>query len=297
MAPRSPRKSPRRSSGWLKRILVVLLVVVFVIPPAWTLFDRLLAPPVTPLMLIRLGQGHGLDYRWRPLSKISPAFVQAAIAAEDQRFCEHHGFDVQALQKAMAHNQQRPGKIRGGSTISQQTAKNVFLWPDRTFVRKGIEAYFTVLIETLWGKRRIMETYLNVVELGPGIYGAEAAAQRYFGVDAAHLTNVQASRLAAVLPDPLKWSADNPGPYVQRRSRHIGGAARFVRNDGLATCVGRLSGKVPNDLPVPDAPPPPPPKAQAAAPVQPPPAEPAASEPAASSEAPTSTPPEGGAAQ
>jgi monofunctional biosynthetic peptidoglycan transglycosylase len=293
MAPRSSKTPPRRRSGWLKRILVILLVVAFVIPPAWTLVDRFVPPPVTPLMLIRLGQGHGLDYRWRPLSKISPAFVQAAIAAEDQRFCEHHGFDVQALQKAMAHNERRPTKIRGGSTISQQTAKNVFLWPDRTFVRKGIEAYFTVLIEALWGKRRIMETYLNVVELGPGIYGAEAAAQRYFGVDAAHLTNVQASRLAAVLPDPLKWSPDNPGPYVQRRSRHIGGAARFIRNDGLAACVGRLSGKVPVDLPVPDAAPPPPPRKAAPAPAEPAPQE----EPAASSAPAPTAPQDAGAPQ
>jgi monofunctional biosynthetic peptidoglycan transglycosylase len=267
-----------------------LLVVVFVIPPAWILVYRFVPPPVTPLMMIRLGQGQGLDYRWRPLSKISPTLVQAAVAAEDARFCEHHGFDVQAMQKAMAHNERRPGRVRGGSTISQQTAKNVFLWPDRTFVRKGAEAYFTVLIEALWGKRRIMETYLNVVEMGPGIYGAEAAAQRYFGVDAAHLTNMQASRLAAIFPDPLKWSAENPGPYVQRRSRKIGGAAQTVRTDGLAACVGRLSGVVPVDLPEPDAAPPPPPRPRVPEPaLQPPPesetpaaaappAEPAASE-------------------
>jgi monofunctional biosynthetic peptidoglycan transglycosylase len=206
----APRARPRRRV--LRTLLIVLLVVVFVIPTAWVAVYRLVPPPVTPLMLLRLSAGHGLDYRWRPLSQISPALVQAAIAAEDARFCEHHGFDVQALQKAMAHNQRRPGKIRGGSTISQQTAKNAFLWPGRTFVRKGVEAYFTVLIEGLWGKRRIMETYLNIVEMGPGIYGADAAAHRYFGTDAAHLSNLQASRLAAILPDPLKWRATSPGP-------------------------------------------------------------------------------------
>ncbi len=220
--PTAERPGRRRRSGdLLGRVVLWLVILVFVAPLAWVAAYRLVPPPVTPLMLIRLPQGHGLDYRWRPISRISPALVQAAVAAEDARFCEHHGFDFTAMRKAMAHNERRPGRIRGGSTISQQTAKNVFLWPDRSYVRKGIEAYFTVLIEGVWGKQRIMETYLNVVEWGPGIYGAEAAAQRYFGTDAAHLTGLQAARLAAILPDPLKWSADNPGRYVQRRSGRI----------------------------------------------------------------------------
>ena len=278
MADRRPRSRnkpvrvrPRRH--WLRTLLIALLVVVFVIPPTWVLAYRFIPPPVTALMLIRLGQGHGMDYRWRPLSRISPALVQAAVAAEDARFCEHHGFDVQAIQKAMAANQRRPGKVRGGSTISQQTAKNVFLWPDRSFVRKGVEAYFTVLIEVIWGKRRIMEDYLNVVEMGPGIYGAEAAAQRYFGTDAAHLSNLQASRLAAILPNPLKWRATRPGAYVQKRSRRIGGGAQTVRSDGLAACVGQLSGFVPRELPVENAPPlpsPAPKTPEVAAPAAPP---------------------------
>jgi monofunctional biosynthetic peptidoglycan transglycosylase len=161
------------------------------------------------------------------------------IAAEDARFCEHHGFDFEAMEKAYASNQRRPGKIRGGSTISQQTAKNVFLWPQRSYVRKGAEAGFTVLIEGLWGKRRIMEVYLNTVEWGPGVYGAEAAAQRNFGVGADRLTPAQAARLAAILPSPLKWKAAKPGPYVQRRSRRIGAASGTVRRDGLATCISR----------------------------------------------------------
>jgi monofunctional biosynthetic peptidoglycan transglycosylase len=155
----------------------------------------------------------------------------------------------------MAHNEQKPGRIRGGSTISQQTAKNVFLWPGRSYVRKGLEAYFTVLIEGLWGKRRIMEVYLNVVELGPGIYGAEAAAERYFGVDAAHLSAGQAARLAAVLPSPLRWSAENPGPYVRRRSRRIGGAIGTVRVDGLAACVGKIVRVRAEELPQIESPP------------------------------------------
>jgi monofunctional biosynthetic peptidoglycan transglycosylase len=222
---------------WLRRILLVLVTVGLVIPISLTLIYRFVPPPVTILMIKRSLEGKGLDYRWRPLSKISPALVQAAIAGEDARFCEHHGFDFNALEKAMAHNERKPGKIRGGSTISQQTAKNVFLWPDRSYVRKGLEAYFTVLIEVGWGKRRIMEVYLNIVEWGPGLYGAEAAAQHYFNKSAARLNRLEASRLTAILPSPLKWRAAKPGPYVQKRSRRIGGAIGTVREDGLASCV------------------------------------------------------------
>ena len=232
------------------------MVLAVAEPPAWVGIYRFVPPPITPLMIIRLTQGRGLDYRWRPLSQISPALVQAAVAGEDARFCEHHGFDFAAIQKAMRNNQRRPGRVRGGSTISQQTAKNAFLWPGRTFVRKAVEAYFTVLIEALWGKRRIMEVYLNIVEMGPGTYGAQAAAQHYFGVDAAQLSNLEASRLAAIFPNPLKWQAATPGRYVQRRSRRIGGGMGAVRSSGLAACVGRLSGVVPSAAPVPSAPPP-----------------------------------------
>lgn len=221
----------------LRRLVVVVVLIAVVAPPAGVVVYKVVPPPITILMVERLLQGHGMDYRWRSIDNISPALRQAVVASEDQRFCEHHGFDVQAMQKAMAHNQRRPGRIRGGSTISQQTAKNVFLWPDRTFVRKGIEAYFTVLIEALWGKRRIMETYLNVVEFGPGVYGAEAASERFFHESADQLTPAQAARLAAVLPKPLSWKAAAPGPYIAKRSRRIGGAMGAVRADGLATCV------------------------------------------------------------
>jgi monofunctional biosynthetic peptidoglycan transglycosylase len=127
--------------------------------------------------------------------------------------------------------------VRGGSTISQQTAKNVFLWPERSWVRKGLEAWFTVLIESLWGKRRIMEVYLNTVEMGPGLYGVEAASQRYFHESAARLTPAQASRLAAVLPSPLKWRAADPGPYVRRRTGRIDARSETVEQNGLAACV------------------------------------------------------------
>ena len=255
-APPSGTARPARRRGWLVRLLVWVLVLVLAVPPGWVLLYRFVPPPITPLMVIRMAQGQGLDYHWRPLKQISPALVQAAIAAEDQRFCQHNGFDVQAMEKALAHNRRRPGKIRGGSTISQQTAKNVFLWPSRSYVRKAVEAYFTVLIEALWGKRRIMEVYLNVVEMGPGLYGAQAASQRYFGADAANLSNLEASRLAAIFPNPLKWHAVNPGRYVQGRSRKIGGAIATVRVIGLAACVGQLRGVVPTAPPDLSAPPP-----------------------------------------
>jgi len=169
---------------------------------------------------------------------MSPALPRAAIAAEDARFCEHHGFDVDAIEKAMRHDDRHPGSIRGGSTISQQTAKNVFLWPERSWARKGLETYFTVLIEAIWGKRRIMEVYLNTVEMGPGLYGVEAASQRYFHESAKQLAPFQAARLIAILPSPLKWQAVDPGPYVRRRDRRIDAAEGTVRREGEAGCVG-----------------------------------------------------------
>jgi monofunctional biosynthetic peptidoglycan transglycosylase len=220
-------------------LALIALVLVVVVPPASVLAYRFVPPPITILMVERLFEGHGLDYRWRPLPSISPALQQAVVASEDERFCLHHGFDFQAMEKAMQTNERRPDRLRGGSTISQQTAKNVFLWPGRSYLRKAVEAWYTVLIEAIWGKRRIMEAYLNVVEFGPGVYGAQAAAQRFFHEDANEITPAQAARMAAVLPRPLKWKAAAPGPYIARRSRHIGGAMGAVRADGLASCIAR----------------------------------------------------------
>jgi len=221
----------------LKIVVIAGLVVFFIGPAIAVAVYRFVPPPVTILMIQRVFEGHGLDRRWVGLDDISPNLVRAVIAAEDARFCEHHGFDFDAMQKAMANNEKRPSRIRGGSTISQQTAKNVFLWPDRSYVRKGLEAYFTVLIEVIWGKRRIMEVYLNSVEWGPGVYGAEAASKKWFGVSADKLSASQASRLAAILPSPLKWKAADSGPYVRRRSSRITAASGAVRRDGLAECV------------------------------------------------------------
>jgi monofunctional biosynthetic peptidoglycan transglycosylase len=209
------------------------------LPLAATILYKFIPPPITLLMVERLMQGQGLAKSWRGLNDIAPALPQAVIAAEDAQFCQHHGFDFDAMRKAAIHNEQRPGKVRGGSTISQQTAKNVFLWPGRDYVRKGLEAGYTVLEEAIWGKRRILEVYLNVVEWGPGTYGAQAAAQRYFHKDAKALSPAEAARLAAILPSPLKWKAVNPGRYVQRRSARIGAAAVTVRADDLAWCVRR----------------------------------------------------------
>jgi len=230
----------RRSTGpfrWLRRLALIVLLLAIVGPPLWVGLYRIVPPPITILMIVRLVEGRGLDHRWVPIRRIAPAMVRAVVASEDSRFCEHHGFDVQAIDAALRHNAQRPGRIRGGSTISQQTAKNVFLWPERSWVRKGAEAWFTVLIEAIWGKRRIMEVYLNTVEMGPGLYGVEAASQRYFHKPASALAPAEAGRLAAILPSPLRWKAAHPGPYVRRRTGRIEARSDTVARAGLADCV------------------------------------------------------------
>jgi monofunctional biosynthetic peptidoglycan transglycosylase len=235
---RTQARRPIGLAGRLVRALVMLLLVFgFIGPVAVVILYRYVPPPMTFLMVQRMFEGRGFDRRWVPLSRISPRLVGAVIASEDSGFCEHHGFDFDAMKKAMAANESNPQKLRGGSTISQQTAKNVFLWPHRDYVRKGLEAYFTVLIEAVWGKPRIMEVYLNSIEWGPGVYGAEAAAQRNFGVPASQLTTPQAARLAVIVPKPLGWRADRPGRYVRRRSGTIVARAGVVRRQGLADCV------------------------------------------------------------
>jgi len=212
---------------------------------AWVLGGVLLfavvPPPPNFLMLSRAAAGDGLDYRWRSLDRISPRLVQAVIASEDARFCAHDGFDFDAIEKAMQANERAEARgssrRRGASTLSQQTAKNVFLWPGRDWIRKGAEAGYTLLIETVWSKRRIVEVYLNVAEWAPGVYGAEAASQHWFGKSAEALTANEAARLAAILPSPRRYSASSPGPYVRRRAARIQAAMGTVRNDGLAACV------------------------------------------------------------
>ncbi|WP_168047266.1 monofunctional biosynthetic peptidoglycan transglycosylase [Brevundimonas alba] len=202
---------------------------------------RFVPPPTTFLMVTRAVEGEGMSYRWRSLNNISPRLIEAVIASEDSTFCSHRGFDMKAIEKALKANARAEkrgrGRIRGGSTISQQTAKNVFLWPGRDWVRKGLEAGYTVLIETLWGKRRVMEVYLNVAEWAPGVYGAEAASQHWFGKSADELSAREAARLAAILPSPRRYNASSPGPYIRRRASRVQAAMGTVRNDGLAACV------------------------------------------------------------
>lgn len=220
----------------LRGVLMLALFFGLIGPVMVTAIYRFAPPPITWLMVQRVVEGKGFDRRWRPLDEISPRLVRAVIAAEDAKFCEHHGFDLAAIERAYESNA-KGRKLRGGSTISQQTAKNVFLWPGRSYVRKGLEAYFTVLIEVIWGKPRIMEVYLNSIEWGPGVYGVEAAAQKNFGVGADKLTAAQAARLAAILPSPLKWRAAEPGPYVKRRSGTITRGAGAINRSGMASCV------------------------------------------------------------
>jgi monofunctional biosynthetic peptidoglycan transglycosylase len=206
--------------------LSILSVIVF----------KWLPVPITPLMVTRAiehklnGKDMVCSHDWEPLENISTNMQKAVIASEDGNFLTHHGFDFDAIQKAMKDNE-KGKKLKGGSTISQQTAKNVFLWQGRSYVRKGLEAYFTVLIELIWGKERIMEVYLNSIEMGDGVYGAEAAAQYWYRKSAADLTKREAAGIAAILPNPRKFTATNSSSYINRKK------GRIVK---LMNYVGRL---------------------------------------------------------
>ena len=219
----------RRAFGFLFKLMLgfvalsLLLVILF----------RFVPVPVTATMLM---DGNGITKDWEPLADIDRNLVRAVIAAEDGKFCTHDGFDREAIEQAMRRNAQG-GRIRGGSTISQQTAKNVFLWQGGGYVRKGFEAWFTFLIENLWGKRRIMEVYLNVAETGIGTYGAEAGAQRYFGHSAARLSPSEAGRMAAALPLPKERSVKNPSGWLRRHGNRITARIGAVRRDALDACV------------------------------------------------------------
>ncbi|WP_298464310.1 monofunctional biosynthetic peptidoglycan transglycosylase [uncultured Erythrobacter sp.] len=189
--------------------------------------------PVTATMLM---DGNGITKDWESLDNIDPNLVAAVIAAEDSKFCSHSGFDTEAIEKAIENNR-NGGRIRGASTITQQTAKNVFLWQGGGYFRKGLEAYFTFWIENVWGKRRIMEVYLNIAETGIGTYGAEAGAQRYFGKSAARLSADEASRMAAALPLPKERSVKNPSGWLARHGNTIEARIGVVKRDGLDSCV------------------------------------------------------------
>jgi monofunctional glycosyltransferase len=209
---------PRRSR-LLRRVIVGCAILLLLPVPVIVLY-RFVPPPVTPLMLIRAAEGEPIIHHWVPYPRIAPALPRAVIASEDERFCWHHGFDWVEIDKAV--EAYRAGeRLRGASTISQQLARNLFLWPGGGYLRKGAEAYITVLLEALMSKQRILELYLNVVEWGHGIYGAEAAAHAHFGRDARQLTLRQAALLAAVLPAPLEWRPDHPTRFLEERAAAI----------------------------------------------------------------------------
>ena len=218
----------------LKRFLWKSLLWFFGISIALVILFKWIPVPFTPLMVTRAieqkldGEEMTCSHHWESLENISPNLQKAVIASEDGNFLKHSGFDFKAMQKALKNNN-RGRKLKGGSTISQQTAKNVFLWQGRSYVRKGLEAYFTFLIELIWGKERIMEVYLNSIEMGNGVYGAEAAANYWYNTTAINLTKNQAAGIAAILPNPRKFKASNSSAYIEKRKgkilrvmRHIG---------------------------------------------------------------------------
>lgn len=217
-----------RKSLWRRALrLGMVLAIAFVVASTMVVIAlRWLPPPSTAFVIARRIDGWtGAEKRvpirrdWVAQAQISPDMFLAVVAAEDQRFPDHHGFDLHAIEQALGDRER--GKVRGASTISQQVAKNLFLWSGRSWLRKGLEVWFTGLIELCWPKRRILEVYVNVAEFGDGVYGVQAASQQYFGRDAARLGSAEAARLAAVLPNPKHYSAARPGPYVQRRQQWI----------------------------------------------------------------------------
>ena len=229
-----PTKQRSFARRWLRRLAIALLVWIG-LTSICVLALRFFAPLTSTFMLVhRLAVGP-VRYQFEPLAQLSPALPIALVAAEDQKFPLHHGFDVQAIEDAM-DDADEGARLRGASTISQQTAKNLFLWGGRSFVRKGLEAYFTVLLELFWPKSRILEVYANIAEFGDGVYGAEAAARVYFGKPARELNEREAALLAAVLPNPKKFSPTQPSAYVLRRAdwierqvRQLGGPAYLSR--------------------------------------------------------------------
>lgn len=230
----------RRKTGLLRRTLkwTVRAGLLFVIVSLlWVLLYRSVPPPITFTQMGDLLQGRSIDREWMSIERIDRDMVRAAIAAEDSKFCSHRGFDQDAIAEAMRRNARGGKVIRGGSTISQQTAKNAFLWQGGGYFRKGLEAWFTLLIETFWGKRRIMEVYLNIAETGIATYGVNAGSQRYFGHDAATMSRTEAARIAAVLPLPKKRGAVAPQGFTRRYGNSIAARIGVVARDGLDACV------------------------------------------------------------
>ena len=232
MAGRRGASGARRVARWTLRAMAAFVLLSV----GWVTLYRFVPPPVTMTMIANRIDGHSITKDWMPLDRMDRNMARAAIAAEDSGFCAHWGFDFDAIQTAMTRNAQG-GRLRGGSTISQQTAKNVFLWQGRSWLRKGLEAWFTLLIEGLWPKHRIMEMYLNVAETGIGTYGANAGARRYFGHDASRLTPTEAARIAAVLPLPKQREGISPSGYTRRYGNRVAARIAVVRRDGLDACL------------------------------------------------------------
>ncbi|MES2300583.1 MAG: monofunctional biosynthetic peptidoglycan transglycosylase [Pseudomonadota bacterium] len=230
--PEAAPAGPLRRFGWLVAKLVSAFLFVSV---AQVVIFKFVPIPYTLTMAM---DDHAVTKDWTPLGQIDRDMVAAVISGEDGKFCLHNGFDSAAIMQAFKRNQQG-GRIRGGSTISQQTAKNVFLWQGGGYVRKGLEAWYTVLIETIWGKRRIMEAYLNVAETGIGTYGVEAGARRYYGKSARNLSAVEAARIAAVLPLPKQREVKGAGGFTRRHGNSIARRVSVVKNEALDACVYR----------------------------------------------------------
>ena len=231
--PSSPLRSwPRRILSWIARAVIGFVALSLL----WVVIYRFVPPPVTLTMLANAVDGRGITKDWMPLSHMDPNMARAAIGGEDWNFCTHHGFDFKAIQQAMKENE-RGGRIRGGSTISQQTAKNAFLWQGGGYFRKALESWFTLLIELIWGKYRIMEVYLNIAETGIGTYGANAGAMRYFHHDASRLTPTEAARIAAVLPLPKKREATSPSGFTLHHGNIIARRVGIVRRVGFDRCL------------------------------------------------------------
>jgi monofunctional biosynthetic peptidoglycan transglycosylase len=234
-----PHYKRRRKGSVIGRILgwiIKLILALFLTSILWVLAYRFVNPPLTFNMIGDLVHGRGAHKEWMPITKIDRDMVRASIAAEDSKFCTHHGFDFEAIEDAMKRNASG-GRIRGGSTISQQTAKNAFLWNGGGYARKGVEAWFTFLIEHLWGKQRIMEVYLNLAETGIGTYGVNAGSERYFGHDSSAMSATEAARIAAVLPLPKEREAIAPKGFTRRYGNIIAARIPAVARDGLDACV------------------------------------------------------------
>jgi monofunctional biosynthetic peptidoglycan transglycosylase len=236
--PQYKRRRPQQRSMPARILwgLVRLTLAFIILSLLWVLAYRFINPPITATMLGDVIAGRGAAREWMPIERIDRDMVRAAIAAEDSKFCRHDGFDFEAIEDAMQRNASG-GRIRGGSTISQQTAKNAFLWQGGGYFRKGLEAWFTMLTEAMWPKQRIMEVYLNLAETGIGTYGVNAGSQRYYGHDASAMSRTEAARIAAVLPLPKKRGAIAPKGFTRRYGNTLSARIGVVARDGLDACV------------------------------------------------------------